>query len=105
MKVVLQIMLYAICISAVSAQTSEDLQRSRENLSSDKYRPLYHLSSPGGRLHDPGGICWWQGKYHLFYIAAGGKGHAVSEDMVNWTDLPVIEKLSGSTGQVVVTEE
>jgi beta-fructofuranosidase len=105
MKVVLQIVLFVICISAVYAQTGEDLQRSRKNLSSDKYRPLYHLSSPGVRLHDPGGICWWKGKYHLFYIAAGGKGHAVSDDMVTWTDLPVIENLSGSTGQIVVTEE
>tara|TARA_R110002049_G_scaffold280494_1_gene459820 strand:+ start:90 stop:1619 length:1530 start_codon:yes stop_codon:yes gene_type:complete len=92
-------------ISSTSAQSGEDLQKSRENLSDDKFRPLYHLSSSGGRLHDPGGICWWKGNYHLFYIAEGGKGHAVSDDMVHWKDLPVLESLSGMTGQVVVTED
>ena len=81
-------------------------RQARESLANDPFRPLYHFSPPRGRLHDPGGFCKWQGKYHLFYILSeGGKGHAVSDDMVHWRDLPALPKLRGSTGQVVATED
>ncbi|MBL7697178.1 MAG: glycoside hydrolase family 32 protein [Chitinophagaceae bacterium] len=93
--------------------------KSRQKLASDKYRPLYHFVSPENMLNDPNGLCYWQGKWHLFYqaypadefpAAADIKkrrqhwGHAVSEDLVHWRDLPYaiypgIEKMcfSGST--------
>ena len=83
---------------------------SRRRLSSDPYRPLYHYVNPEGKLNDPNGLCYWQGRFHIFYQAYPPEdprqhwGHAVSDDLVRWTDLPLaiypdIEKacFSGST--------
>lgn len=77
--------------------------------SSDPYRPTYHFSPPGGIVHDPNGACYWNGNYHLFYQfrppgldesvpweEAMHWGHAVSEDLVHWRDLPIA--LSPDTG-------
>ena len=68
---------------------------SRRQLSSDRYRPLYHYVNPEGNLNDPNGLCYWQGRYHLFYQAYPPEdprqhwGHAVSDDLVHWSDLPL----------------
>lgn len=68
---------------------------SRERLAADPYRPVYHFVSPEGMMNDPDGLCFWQGRYHLFYIACPPKdprtywGHAVSEDLIHWQDLPL----------------
>lgn len=83
----------------------QQLRQSREALANDPFRPLYHFSSPTGRLWDPGGFCEWKGKYHLFYIGKGGKGHAVSDDMVHWRDLPPLPQLGGMTGQMITTRD
>ncbi len=70
-------------------------RESRERLASDRYRPLYHFSVPESKLNDPNGLCRWQGRYHMFYqFWPDGAdrvhwGHAVSDDMVHWEDLPV----------------
>jgi beta-fructofuranosidase len=67
---------------------------SRRELAADPYRPLYHFVSPEGNLNDPNGLCFWQGRWHLFYQAfppANPRphwGHAVSDDLVHWRDLP-----------------
>jgi beta-fructofuranosidase len=94
-------------------QTDDMMMRfaaSRERLSVDPYRPGYHYVNPESRLNDPNGLCYWQGRYHLFYQAYPPDdyrqhwGHAVSEDLVYWEDLPLaiypgIEEMvySGST--------
>ena len=45
-------------------------------------------------MNDPNGLCQWQGRYHLFYqfVPEGQNrthwGHTVSEDLINWRDLP-----------------
>ena len=92
---------------------------SRKRLSADRYRPAYHFVSPESQLNDPNGLCFWQGRWHLFYqgyppdefpdpkdLAKRRQhwGHAVSGDLVHWRDLPYaiypgIEKMcfSGST--------
>lgn len=68
---------------------------SRVRLSSDKHRPTYHFSPPENFMNDPNGLCQWNGLYHLFYqFRADGVdrvhwGHAVSEDLVRWKDLPI----------------
>ena len=57
-------------------------------------RPIYHMSSPEGRLGDPNGLCFWNGNWHLFYQAYPPDdrrqhwGHTVSRDLVHWKDLP-----------------
>lgn len=67
---------------------------SRERLSQDPYRPFYHFTSPESMLNDPNGLCFWQGRWHLFYQAYPPEdprqhwGHAVSEDLIHWEDLP-----------------
>ena len=78
--------------------TDEALARfreSRQRLSSDPYRPMYHFSPPESVMNDPNGLCQWQGRYHLFYqfLPKGGNrfhwGHTVSDDLIHWRDLPV----------------
>ena len=92
---------------------------SRKRLSADRYRPSYHFVSPESQMNDPNGLCFWQGRWHLFYQAYPPDefpnpadipkrrqhwGHAVSNDLVRWRDLPYaiypgIERMcfSGST--------
>lgn len=60
----------------------------------DSFRPGYHYINPEGGLNDPNGLCYWQDKWHLFYQAYPPEdtrqhwGHAVSDDLLRWTDLP-----------------
>ena len=73
----------------------------RERLADDPARPLYHFSPPLHFMNDPNGLCEWQGRFHLFfqYVPEGSLepgqrmgvcwGHAVSDDLVNWRDLPI----------------
>ncbi len=67
---------------------------SREKLFTDPHRPIFHFANPEGKLNDPNGLCYWQGRWHLFYQGYPPEdprqhwGHAVSEDLVHWKDLP-----------------
>jgi len=67
---------------------------SRHKLAADRYRPLYHYVSPESTMNDPNGLCFWQGRWHLFYQGYPPEdprqhwGHAVSEDLIHWRDLP-----------------
>ncbi len=68
---------------------------SRKAMANDPHRPLYHFVSPEGNLNDPNGLCFWQGRWHLFYQAYPPEdprqhwGHAVSDDLIHWRDLPL----------------
>lgn len=79
-----------------------EFRRRRRAFGDDPHRPDYHFVPPGGLLYDPNGACCWQGRYHLFYQfwppdvppdrdweEAMHWGHAVSDDLVTWRDLPV----------------
>ncbi len=67
---------------------------SRKAMAGDPYRPIYHYVNPEHSLNDPNGLCFWQGRWHLFYQAYPPEdprqhwGHAVSDDLVHWRDLP-----------------
>lgn len=62
-----------------------------------KYRLNYHLMPSVGWMNDPNGLIYFNGKYHLYYQfnpydTHTGKmcwGHAVSDDLVSYTDCGV----------------
>ncbi|MHC4352581.1 MAG: glycoside hydrolase family 32 protein, partial [Planctomycetota bacterium] len=68
--------------------------KSRKKMAADPYRPIYHYVNPENRLNDPNGLCFWQGRWHLFYQGYPPEdprqhwGHAVSDDLIHWRDLP-----------------
>ena len=81
----------------VALATNPLLQRliaSRESYAGDPHRPVYHYVNPEAMLNDPNGLCFWQGRWHLFYQAYPPEdtrqhwGHAISDDLVHWRDLP-----------------
>ena len=77
-------------------------------------RPQFHFSAHRHWINDPNGLVWLEGEYHLFYQhnPFGDQwghmswGHAVSTDLVNWTELEVAipedERVSIYSGSVVV---
>jgi fructan beta-fructosidase len=94
------IVILAIFITDISMNTLI-VSASPENHSvgfySEKYRPQFHFSPERNWMNDPNGLVFYKGKYHMFYQynPYGNKwgnmswGHAVSEDLVHWTHLPV----------------
>ena len=66
----------------------------RKRYDDDPHRPIYHYVNPENTLNDPNGLCFWQGRWHLFYQAYPPEdprqhwGHAVSNDLIHWHDLP-----------------
>jgi beta-fructofuranosidase len=80
----------------------------RRRQASDPFRPAYHFISPENMMNDPNGLSFWQGRWHLFYQGLPSDsafsdpkgllervmkrqvhwGHAVSDDLVHWRDLP-----------------
>lgn len=75
-------------------ETVRTYKARREQLASDPYRPLYHISALWW-IGDPNGLCHWRDAYHVFYqYDPEGKtkrvhwGHLYSRDLVHWHDLP-----------------
>jgi len=69
-------------------------RESRKKLLKDPHHPLYHFTSPENRLNDPNGLCFWQGRWHMFYQGYPPEhprqhwGHTISDDLIHWRDLP-----------------
>jgi fructan beta-fructosidase len=71
-----------------------------DDLYQEELRPQIHFSAKRGWLNDPNGLVYYDGEYHLFYQANPFGwdhslndynktwGHAVSKNLVHWTELP-----------------
>ncbi len=74
----------------------DDKIAGQDSLYSEKNRPQYHFSTRRGWINDPNGMIFYEGEYHLFYQHNPYErewenmswGHAVSQDMVHWDELP-----------------
>ena len=70
------------------------MRAARAAKAGDRYRPLYHFVNPENLLNDPNGLCLWKGRWHLFFQSRPPEdervhwGHAVSDDLIRWQDLP-----------------
>ena len=83
-------------MSSLTKVLAEEVRKIEETAAVDrtvqKDRLTHHLMPPAGWLNDPNGLCWYKGRYHVFFQyspfeANGGLkfwGHYSSEDMINW---------------------
>ncbi|MFI2856247.1 glycoside hydrolase family 32 protein [Paenibacillus sp. JSM ZJ436] len=66
-------------------------------IAKQNYRGVYHFSPREKWMNDPNGMVYFEGEYHLFFqhhpdgMTWGPMhwGHAVSNDLVSWEELPI----------------
>lgn len=63
----------------------------------DRWYPRFHIAAAGGWINDPNGLCYFGGRYHVFFQhhpfgSAWGPmhwGHVSSADLVTWRREPI----------------
>lgn len=101
-------------------QKAREYEAVKEKQIADTQKPLFHLIPRIGWMNDPNGFSYYDGKYHMFYQyypyqTVWGPmhwGHAVSDDMLTWENLPVAlapdEKYDGAgcfSGSAIETDD
>jgi sucrose-6-phosphate hydrolase SacC (GH32 family) len=81
------------------------------------YRPQFHFTPARNWMNDPNGLVHHEGEYHMFfqYNPHGpvwgniSWGHAISRDLVHWTELPIAIPFDDTatvlSGSVVIDQE
>lgn len=72
------------CVAVIAVLSAVASAWSRADaLYAEPYRPQFHFTPAKGWIGDPNGLLRHRGEYHLFWW-----GHAVSNDLVHWRQLP-----------------
>lgn len=74
-------------------RANDDLRQTRN----DRWYPAFHLAPAAGWMNDPNGVCYYQGRYHVFYQhhpygPTWGPmhwGHLSSADLLTWRHEPI----------------
>jgi sucrose-6-phosphate hydrolase SacC (GH32 family) len=79
----------------------------------EQYRPQFHYTHGQGFVNDPNGLVYYEGEYHMFYQdrldCRQSWGHAISRDLVHWTELGIAIPCEGNerifSGSIVIDWE
>ena len=86
-----------LCLVWIASALSATWVLAQQPLYDQPWRPQYHFTPLNNFMNDANGTVFYRGEYHLFYqYNPFGKvwghmswGHAVSDDLVHWQNLPV----------------
>ncbi len=95
MKLAHSLSFFALGIASFACKPNPEVTFSPSSLES--FRPEYHFTPAKGWMNDPNGMFFLDGQYHLFFqhypdSTVWGPmhwGHAVSNDLVTWEELPI----------------
>src|SRR6185369_14139899 len=86
-----------LCLVWIASALSATCAMAQQPSYDQPWRPQYHFTPLNNFMNDANGTVFYRGEYHLFYqYNPFGKvwghmswGHAVSDDLVHWQNLPV----------------